>query len=144
MEKMNKKGQWQIGVSSGALIAILILLFVFIVLPSFQQTVSYKIQLEKTQVLENENVRLFYTVMNELPQDIEDVEFTYELVGESNSRKEIQLNTLDGGEEYRDSILIFTNNLDKGKYTILTTLTYFDTKELKKESLSLTLGLEIF
>lgn len=137
---MNNKSQIQIG--AGILTIIIFMILIFYILPQFKQPkeVNYQIQLENNKIASFTNAKLFFKITNGLNEQINNVKLNFEII-DINIKGTINIRSLKPEENYLDNIEIPTRNLNRGSYTIRTTLEY-DSKSGHKE-IPLQLGFEI-
>jgi hypothetical protein len=91
-------------------------------------TVSCKISLSENEVIQGNNVDLYYEIDNKLLlDDIHDVEFSYWVEHSGNivvSKEIVEIPLISRLNSYKSGVEVDTSSLDKGKYTIWTQTTY--------------------
>ena len=135
----NKKGQLPL-VAIGAI--ILIALFVFLFVQS-QKRVIFGIQLQDQKIIENTDTILFYTIRNNLGNEIEEVRITYQIINVRNSERIEEIETIGVKMVESGAFNVNARNLDSGDYVVRADLSYYDSKKMETKSFTLTLNFEI-
>jgi len=98
--------------------------------------VKYSIQLKNQQIEKGEDLVLYFTVHNDLPQKIDHVNLSYEISSQPMSNFTF-IGDVAPSQTYRGSIKVNTLNMNEGEYRISTELTYLLNGTWNSKELSL-------
>jgi len=144
------KNKAQSGIISPLIVFGLIMLAIIIIL-ILSANVGYSIKISDPEIPKGVDITLSYSIENGLLLDsINNIEFTYSIHDENNNillKDNISLRSIGPRSTYKNSIILDTSGLDRGEYTIWTSIDYYigeggqgiGNREAKHLSLKLTI-----
>lgn len=129
---------------------ILFIVFIIIlfnkVLPEFQAPADLAINIQQQQLVEGQDLIMFYKITNNKDEPLQNVEITNYIYSDSayyqDSAKNKQIGTLDAKKSFSDTYIFNTHGLTRGNYRVMSYLQY--SYQDKSYSTNLTLQFEVF
>lgn len=147
MRTGTKISNFFMGIFYGIIFALGSILLIGVILGIYnayqnKDVVGHQISIENQKISRGDNLKLFYDISNMFDLEIKDLKFTYYI--KDKMQPQILVKTLKAKSGFRDVIQLPTSNLEKGDYSILTKIEYFDPLKNETKTSELSLNFQVY